>query len=99
MKVYSGGGNHNKQKKKWYIPVMAIALVFVLGTQLISLYSKLNDYRAREAALASQLEDAEAVRQELIDYEAYTHTDEFIRNTARNKLGMVMANETIFKAE
>lgn len=86
-----------KQKRKWYIPFMVIAVVFVLGFQLMGLYTKLSDYKSREAALTKELEDAMTTKEELTDYEAYTKTDEYIQNLARTKLGLVKENEIIFK--
>lgn len=86
-----------KNKRKWYIPVATIIIVGVLGFQLFSLYAKLSGYRAQEEKLTQELEEAKVTEQELVEYEAYTKSDEYIRNTARNKLGLVGENEIIFK--
>ena len=86
-----------KNKRKWYIPIATAIIVGVLGFQLINLYSKLSGYRAQEAELVEQLEEAKTTEQELVEYEEYTKSDEFIKNTARSKLGLVGENEIIFK--
>lgn len=97
MKIYPEKTGRSRQKKKWYIPIVASALILILGIQLFTLYTKLSDYRDKEAVLATRLEAAQAQSQELADYEAYTKTDEYILNTARSKLGMIKENEVIFK--
>lgn len=84
-------------KRKWYIPIATAIIVAVLGFQLINLYSKLSGYKAQEAELAEELEEAKTTEQELVEYEEYTKSDEFIKNTARSKLGLVGENEIIFK--
>lgn len=86
-----------KRKKNWYIPFFTIIIIGVLGFQLISLYMKLSDYRAIKADLEKQYKDAQVTEQELVDYEAYTQSDEYIQNTARSKLGMVKENEIVFR--
>lgn len=84
-------------KKKLYIPIVTGAIMVILGIQLISLYSKLSGYREREAYLIKEVEAAEQTAGDLEDYEAYTHSEEYICNTARTRLGLVKENEIIFK--
>lgn len=85
------------RKRKWYIPIVVIAVTIVLGIQVLNLYSKLSYYESKRADLELQLENAKATEQELTDYEAYTKTEDYIINMARTKLGLVKDNEIIFK--
>lgn len=89
--------SHYKKKKNLYIPIATIIIIGILGIQLIGLYSKLCGYEKKEALLREQLNDARTTEEELKEYEAYTQSDEFIKNTARSKLGLVGENEIVFK--
>lgn len=86
-----------RTKKNWYVPVATLLIIGVLGFQLLSLYSKLSGYRDKKDSLEKELSEALTTKQELIDYEAYTQSDEYIKNTARSKLGLVGENEIIFR--
>lgn len=76
---------------------MAIILTVAFSIQIFNLFGKLHSYREREEVLKIELEAANARGDELSEYEKYTQTDEYIRNTARTKLGLVKENEVIFR--
>ena len=84
-------------RKAWYIYVATFVIIGILGYQLISLYASLSDSREREYALEKELAEAKDAQKELAEYEAYTQSDEYVKNTARNKLGLVGENEIVFK--
>lgn len=86
-----------RTKKNWYVPIATLIIIGVLGFQIISMYSKLSGYRDKKASLEKELSEALTTKQELIDYEIYTQSDEYIKNTARNKLGLVGENEIVFR--
>lgn len=86
-----------KAKRNWYVPVAIIAVILVLGIQLISLYSKISVLNDRQEVLEKELSDAKTTQEELVEYEEYTNSDDYVKNTARSKLGLVGENEIIFK--
>ena len=50
-----------------------------------------------EAKKRAELQEQQQVAQELSDKERYTQTSEYVENTAKNKLGLVREDETIFR--
>lgn len=94
MKKYKKRVSTNRN---WYVPVAIIAVILVLGIQLVSLYSKISVLNERQEILEKELSDAKATQEELVEYEEYTNSDEYVKNTARSKLGLVGENEIIFK--
>lgn len=86
-----------KQKKKWYIPLAVCGMLLIMGVQIFRLYQKDYNYKLREEALEEQIRNEEQRALDLEEYEMYTQSEEFIRNTARTKLGLVNDNEIIFK--
>ena len=93
--------NKGRRKKsvagRIYFALMVVFLVGVMVTQLMLLHNKSVVYAQREAALEEELQTQEDKRQELADYEQYTHSEEFTRDTAKSKLGLVFPNEIIFR--
>lgn len=87
----------HRRKRKPYIPIFVGVLFLILGIQMLNLYQKSQEYKAREASLEQELKDEEQRTKDLAEYEAYTKTDEYVVNTARTKLGLVYDNEIIFK--
>ena len=73
--------------------MICTVLVFlsgVLAVGAIKLYAKNNAYKA-------QNKEEEKRSEEVEEYEKYVQTDEYIKETAEDKLGLVNPNEIIFK--
>lgn len=84
--------------------VIAISCVIVMLAVMLSVGSiksreKLESLKTQEAELQEQ-QDKEDVRAEEIDVlEEYVGTDEYVRDVAKEKLGLVDPNEILFKSE
>ena len=51
----------------------------------------------QEAELEAQIQEEEERTKEIEQMEEYVGTDEYIEQTARDKLGLIYENEIIFK--
>lgn len=90
----------NRKKKsgnRVYIVVISGVLFVVLSVQLVRLYQKNQAYIRQEEEYARELEQEKEKQKELSDYEEYIHSEEYVEDTARQKLGLINPNETIFR--
>mgnify|MGYP003531460740 CR=1 FL=1 len=101
-------GNSKKRKKKkkvgynslGMIAIALVVLVLLGGLMLESndLKERLTGYDAKAATLQQQID--EQTRTEEIDkLKKYMETDEYAEEVAREKLGLVKDNETVFKKQ
>lgn len=74
-----------------------LLLVAVVSVSSISLRAKNETYMEQEAELEAQIQEEEDRAEEIEQMEDYVGTKEYIEQTARNKLGLIYENETIFK--
>lgn len=88
--------NHNRAGK-WCISLILIAFVGVMSVHTIKLHQRSQEYARRQAELELQLEQETARQAELEEYEAYTHSSEYVEDVAKSKLGLAYDNEIIFK--
>lgn len=95
----------NKKKIK-YESLGMIAIVLVVLVLLGWLMSKTNDlqerlavYDAKAATLQEEIEEEQARTEEIDKLKRYMQTDEYAEEVAREKLGLVKDNETVFKKE
>ena len=72
-------------------------LLGVAGVGSIRLYARNESYKAQEAELQTQIEEAKKRSEEVKAYEEYVKTEEYIKDIAEEKLGLVDPNEIIFK--
>lgn len=89
-----------RQHKRSVMIICAI-LVLLTGTlsvNAISLYQKNQVYKQQEAELKAQIKEEKERVREVEEYEEYVKTDEYIKDVAEEKLGLVDPNEIIFKA-
>lgn len=81
--------------------VLTTLVIVLLGGMVtagsVGLWSRNNAYKAQEAELQAQIQAEESRSEEIKEYEAYVQTDEYIRETAEDKLYLVDPNEIIFK--
>ena len=102
-------GNSKKRKKKKKVGynslgMLAIALVVLVllgGLMLKSndLKERLTGYDAKAATLQQQIEDEQTRTEEIDKLKKYMETDEYAEEVAREKLGLVKDNETVFKKQ
>lgn len=81
------------------ITVMVAVLLCVLFIQGSKLQGKAQVYAAREAALTEEIEKEKERTQEIEDQKKYIETNQYVEEVARQKLGLVYPNETIYKAD
>ena len=102
-------GNSKKRKKKkkvGYNSLGMIAIALVVLVLLGGLMLKSNDvkerltgYDAKAATLQQQIEDEQTRTEEIDKLKKYMETDEYAEEVAREKLGLVKDNETVFKKQ
>ncbi len=74
-------------------------LVIVISVSSFALGSKTRAYIERETELKAELEEEEKRGGEIEKLEEYVGTDEYIEQTAKDKLGLIHENEIILKAK
>jgi len=93
----------NKSKKKnsrferIFIILIVLALIVALGSQIIRLKNRDEDYQRQLANLEKEYEAETQRAQELIEKEEYMKTPQYIEDLAKSKLGLAYDNEIIFK--
>ena len=102
-------GNSKKRKKKkkvgynslGMIAIALVVLVLLGGLMLESndLKERLRGYDAKAATLQQQIEDEQTRTEEIDKLKKYMETDEYAEEVAREKLGLVKDNETVFKKQ
>lgn len=88
-----------RQHKRSVVLIVAI-LVLLTGTlavNAVGLFKKNQIYKQQEAELEAQIKEEKARTKEVEEYEEYVKTDEYIKDVAEDKLGLVDPNEIIFK--
>lgn len=78
--------------------MILVLLLCVLTVNAVTLQAKNKDYIRQEAELQAQIEEQKARAEEIKEYEQYVKTDEYIKEVAEEKLGLVDPDEIIFKA-
>lgn len=88
------------RRYKRSILMICMVLVFLSGVLAVSslkLQAKNAQYKAQEEELQAQIKEEEKRSEEVKEYEEYVKTDDYIKETAKQKLGLVDPNEIIFK--
>ncbi len=81
------------------VTMVVVMILVVVGISQIGLNKKFRENEEVIASLEQQIEQEKARRHEIMDYEEYTHTKEFVEEIAHDKLGLVYENEIIIKKE
>ena len=79
------------------ICMILVALSGVLAVSSIRLHAKNAQYKAQEEELERQTKEEEQRAKEVEEFEEYVKTDDYIKETAEEKLGLVDPNEIVFK--
>ena len=79
------------------ICVDLIVLSGVLAVSSVKLQAKNTQYKAQEKELEAQIKEEEKRSEEVKKFEEYVQTDDYIKDTAENKLDLVDPNEIVFK--
>ena len=81
-----------------FISCILLVLAAVTTVHSISLGAQLRDKTAQISDLEKEKEQEQRT-EEIEKYKDYVGTDEYVEDTARDRLGMVKENEILFKAE
>lgn len=100
-------GNSKKRKKKKKVGynslgMIALVVLVLLGGLMLEsndLKERLTGYDAKAATLQQQIEDEQTRTEEIDKLKKYMETDEYAEEVAREKLGLVKDNETVFKKQ
>ena len=89
-------GRH--KKSVLMISAVLVMLCGVLTVNSITLMAKNDSYKKQEQELKSQIEEQKERAEEIDEFEEYVKSDEYVKDTAEEKLNLVDPNEIIFKA-
>ena len=90
-----------QRHKRSVLAVSAVVLLLfvVISVNSVSLKAKEEHYQAQEQELEEQIREEKARTKEIEELSEYVGTDEYVEDVAKEKLGLIHENETIFKAE
>lgn len=89
----------NRQNRlSMILAVLVVAILFVaVYINGSSMRKELEENQDRIVSLKQEIEEEELRSKSIEEYRAYTETDQFIEQIAREKLGLLYEGETIFR--
>ena len=81
------------------VAVIVFLLVGVLSVRCLDMYRENQAYAAEYEELEAEYNELLEEQAEIEEYAEYVETDDFVIETAREKLGLVFPGEIIFRAE
>lgn len=96
----SGRRKRRRQSHRRSVMMISIVLLLLCGVltvNSVTLQAKNDSYKEQEKDLTEQIEEQKARAEEIKEYEEYVKTDEYVKETAEDKLGLVDPDEIIFK--
>jgi cell division protein DivIC len=88
-----------KRSGLWALAAIAAVIVMVIVAGSYKLQKQLSADTKKEADLQAQYNEEEQRSQDIEEYAKYTKTRKYIEEVAKEKLGLVYEDETIFKDE
>jgi cell division protein FtsB len=80
------------------LAVLVVAILFVaVYINGSSMRRELEENQEKITRLKQEIEEEELRSRSIEEYRAYTETDQFIEQVAREKLGLLYEGETIFR--
>ena len=80
------------------LAVLVVAILFVaVNINGSSMRRELEENQEKITRLKQEIEEEELRSKSIEEYRAYTETDQFIEQVAREKLGLLYEGETIFR--
>ena len=79
------------------ICMVLVILSGMLAVSSVKLNAKNAQYKAQEEELEAQIRDEEQRAEEVKEFEEYVKTDDYIRDTAEEKLDLVDPDEILFR--
>lgn len=88
-----------RQHKRSILMICAVLVVLsgVLAVGSVKLNAKNAQYKAQEEELEAQIKEEEQRSKEVKEFEEYVKTDDYIKDTAEEKLDLVDPNEILFR--
>ena len=81
------------------ITVVVIVMAIIVGYRVREMKIELSRKQDKIDSLNEQIADEEDRKEEIEEYKDYVETDEFVEDTAREKLGLVYEDEIVFIKE
>lgn len=81
------------------VGAFCVVLSAVMFAGTMNFREKNKAYSAKEAELSRQIEEQKERSDRLEDYSSYVQSDEYARETAKEKLGLMDPGEIIFRPE
>ena len=102
--------NHGKRKPAFrrnthnrmsmiLISIVVIVMTIIVGYSVYNMKIELKENQERIEKLNGEIANEEKHAEEIKEYEKYIETDEFVEDTAREKLGLVYEDEVVFIKE
>ncbi len=90
-----------RQHKKSILIIYTVLgmLAAVLAVNSVSLYARNEVYKQQEAELKAQIKEQKARSEKVEEYREYIKTDDYIKDVAEEKLGLVDPDEILFRPE
>lgn len=79
------------------IVFMLIILLGALGVKGLELRQQNEEYKKQEEALKADLEEEKIRAREIEELSKYVQTKQYVEQVAKEKLGLIYKDETIFK--
>lgn len=88
-----------RQHKRSILMICMVLVVLsgVLAVSSVKLNAKNAQYKAQEEELEAQIKEEEQRAKEVKEFEEYVKTDDYIKDTAEEKLDLVDPNEILFR--
>lgn len=85
-----------RKNKKLYKRLLILAIIIYAIFTLVNQQKTLNQYIQNSEELASQIEEAKEYKEQLAKKQEDVNSQEFIEDTAREKLDMYLPNEKVY---
>ncbi len=88
-----------RQHKRSILMICMVLVILsgVLAVSSVKLNAKNAQYKAQEEELEAQIREEEQRAEEVKEFEEYVKTDDYIRDTAEEKLDLVDPGEILFR--
>ncbi|MGI5898655.1 MAG: FtsB family cell division protein [Christensenellales bacterium] len=93
----TSGNSARRRRYRRLAFFLACMFVIIIGAvSILSQYGSISKQRAEMEALKSDIEEAQAVNDEMLRVLNYMKTDDYVRSFAREQLGLMLPGEIRF---
>ena len=86
------------RKSAVWIAIILVVVTGCIGISAVSLQNKNEAYKQQEEELKQQIEAEQKKAEEVDEFKEYVNTQEYEKELAEDKLGLVDPDEILFKA-